>query len=99
MIVRAFTKSDTDIYRKTVLKYGNREQDIFCWFLQDIDTTQFRWERQKTIDLIKWLLKGFNDDFLTRIQKQAYLDFEMLEKEYVKNLSEYIEILKAGIIK
>lgn len=99
MIVRAFTKSDTDIYRKTVLKYGNREQDIFCWFLQDIDTTQFRWERQKTIDLIKWLLKGFNDDFLTRIQKQAHLDFEMLEKEYLKNLSEYIEILKAGIIK
>ncbi len=99
MIVRAFTKSDTDIYRKTVLKYGNREQDIYYWFLQGIDTTQFRWDKQKTIDIIKWLLKGFNDDFLTRIQKQAYPNFEMIEKEYVKDLSEYIEILKLGIVK
>lgn len=99
MIVRAFTKSDTDIYRKTILKYGSREQDIYYWFLQDIDTAQFRWNRQKTVDMIKWFLRGFNDDFLTRIQKQAYSDFEMIEKEYVKALSEYIEILKAGIVK
>lgn len=99
MIVRAFTKSDTDIYRKTVLKYGNREQDIYYWLLQDIDTAQFRWDRQKTVAMIKWFLKGFNDDFLTRIQKQAYSDLEMIEKEYVKDLSEYIEMLKAGIVK
>lgn len=99
IIVRAFTKSDTDIYRKTVLKYGNREQDIYYWFLQDIDTSQFRWDRKKTIDMIKWFLKGFSDDFLTKIQKQAYSDFEIIEKEYVKNLSEYIEILKLGIVK
>ena len=99
MIVKAFTKSDTDIYKKTILRYGNREQDIFYWFLQDIDTVQFRWDRQKTIDMVKWFLKGFNDDFLTRIQEEAYSDFEMIEKEYVKNLSECIEILKAGIVK
>lgn len=99
MIVKAFTKSDTDIYMKTVLKYGNREQEIYYWFLQDIDTTQFRWGRHKTLDVVKWFLKGFNDDFLTKIQKQAYAGFEMIEKEYVKDLSEYIEILKTGIVK
>lgn len=99
MIIRAFTKNDTDIYRKTVLKYGNREQDIYYWFIQDIDIVQFRWDRQKTIDMIKWFLKGFNDDFLVKIQKQAYSDFETIEKEYVRNLSEYIEILKTGIVK
>ena len=80
MIVRAFTQSDTDIYRKTVLKYGNREQDIYYWLLQDIDTAQFRWDRQKTVAMIKWFLKGFNDDFLTRIQKQDYSDLELIEK-------------------
>ena len=99
MIVRAFTKSDTDIYKKTELKYGDRERDIFYWFLQDIDTTQFRWDREKTIEMIKWFLKGFNDDFLAKIQKQDYSDFKILEKEYVKKLSEYIEILKLGIVK
>lgn len=99
MIVKAFTKNDTDIYKKTILKYDNREQEIYYWFLQDIDTTQFRWGRHKTLDVVKWFLKGFNDDFLTKIQKQAYADFKMIEKEYVKDLSEYIEILKAGIVK
>lgn len=99
MIVKAFTKDDTDIYKKTVLKYGYREQELYYWFLQDIDTTQFRWNRQKTLAMIKWFLKGFNDDFLTRIQRQAYSDFEMIEKEYEKELSEYIKILKAGIVK
>lgn len=99
MIVRAFTKNDTDIYRKTVLKYGNREQEIYYWFLQDIDTVPFRGDRQKTIDMLKWFLKGFNDDFLIKIQKQVYSDFEVIEKEYIKNLSEYIEILKAGMVK
>lgn len=38
MIVKAYTKRGTGIYRKTILKYGNKEQDIFYWFLQDIDT-------------------------------------------------------------
>ena len=99
MIVKAFTKSDTDIYKKTILRYGDRQQDIYYWFLQDIDTIQFRWDRQRTLDMVKWFLKGFNDDFLTRIQEEAYSDFEMIEKEYVKNLSECIEILKAGIVK
>lgn len=99
LIVKAFTKNETDIYKKTILKYGNREQEIFYWFLQDIDTTQFRWDRQKTLDLVKWFLEGFNDDFLTKIQKQAHSDFETIKKEYVKDLSEYIEILKAGIVK
>lgn len=99
LIVRSFTKTDTDIYRKTILKYDKREQDIYYWFLQDIDTAQFRWDTQKTIDMIKWFLKGFNEDFLAQIQKQANPDFKAIEKEYVKNLSEYIEILKAGIVK
>lgn len=99
MIIKAFTKNDTDIYKKTILKYGNREQEIYYWFLQDIDTTQFRWDIQKTLDMVKWFLKGFNDDFLIKIQKQTYSSFKTIEKEYVKDLSEYMEILKTGIIK
>ncbi len=99
IIVKAFTKSDTDIYRKTVLKYGNREQDIYYYFLQDIDTSRFQWDRQKIIYMLKWILKGFNEDFLIQIQKKQEIDFRETEKEYVKKLSEYMEILKVGIIK
>lgn len=99
IIVRAFAKSDTDIYRKTVSKYGNREEDIYYWFLQDVDTVQFRWDRQKTIDLLKWFLKGFNEDFLMQIQRRQCTDFKAIKKEYVTNLSEYMKMLKEGLVK
>lgn len=99
MIVKAFTNSNTDIYRKTVLKYGNREQDIYYWFMQDIDTTQFRWDTKKTVDMLKWFLKGFNDDFLMQIHKEQDIEFEKIEQEYIRNLREYMEILKVGIVK
>ena len=99
LIVRAFTKDDTDIFRKTISKYGNREQDIYYWFLQNIDTDHFRCSEQKAIDILKWFLKGFNDDFRSRIQMQNNTDLEWARKEYVASLTEYLELLKAGLMK
>ena len=49
MIVRAFTKSDTDIYRKTVLKYGNREQDIFVGFYRILIQLSFGGKGKKRL--------------------------------------------------
>lgn len=98
MIVRAFSKNDPALYKKTILKYGDREQELYYRFMQDVDTSCFRWDRQKTIDLIKWFLKGFNEDFLEQIQKQQNTDLEKAKKDYVKNLSEYMKILKEGIL-
>lgn len=99
LIVKAFTKSDTPIYRKTLLKYGDRQQEIFDWFLENIDTAQFPWDREKITDVLRWFLKGFNEGFLPQIQMSPDTDFEKLKMEYVKNLSEYLEMLKAGIAK
>lgn len=99
MIVKAFTKSDTDIYRKTILKYSNREHDICYWFLQDIDTSQLKWDKSKTIRLLMWFLKGFNEDFLNSISMQGDNNIEELEQKYVESLLEYIEILKSGLIR
>lgn len=59
-----------------IVKYGNSGQDIYYWLLQDIDTVQFRWNKQKTIDILKWFLKGFNEDFLSGVQIQNNFDFE-----------------------
>ena len=99
LIVKAFTKNDAPIYRKTLLKYGDRQQEIFDWFLENIDTAQFPWDREKITDVLRWFLKGFNEGFLAQIQMSPDTDFEKLKKEYVKNLSEYLEILKTGIVK
>ena len=99
MIVKAFAKSDTEIYRKTLSKYSAKEQDLFYWFMQDVDTTQFRFNRQKTLEIIKWFLKGFNEDFLSLLQIQSNSNFGTIRQEYTASLSEHLEMLKTGLAK
>lgn len=98
MILRAFARDDSEIYRKIEARYGNREQKILDWFLQDADPAQFRTEKQKALDLVKWFLKGFNDAFLEKMHKQENADLEAVKKTYQKELSDYLELLKEGII-
>lgn len=98
IIVAAFTKSDTDIYRKTALKYGGREREIYFQFLQDVNCSQFSWDRQRSLNLLLWFLKGFNEDFLSQAQEAGREDLEELQKEYAQSLSAYIEMLKSGLV-
>lgn len=98
LIIDAFKKSDTEIYRKTANRYELKDSDIYYKLLEDIDLSNFRWEKQKTIDILKWFLKGFNENFLEHIQNESY-SFEHLHNEYVRNLTEYMEILKTGLLK
>jgi len=97
MIIGAFTESNMEIYQKTVTRYGDKESNIFYKLLQDIDLNDFRWDREKTIDILKWFLKGFNEDF----QRTTHWDgnnFVFLCNEYVKSLKDYLEILKDGLL-
>lgn len=99
IIVNAFSQKDTDISQKIEMRYGRKEEDIYYWLLQDVDISSFRWNKKKTIEILKWLLKGFNDDFLRLSQEKNYNNFEKLKKEYISNLSEYVEMLKKGLVK
>lgn len=99
MIIKAFAQNDTEIYRKTISKYGTRQQDLSDWFLQDVDTSHFLFSRQKTLQIIKWFLQGFNEDFLGRIQMQNDCNLSKLEQEYTASLSEYMTLLKTGLVK
>lgn len=99
MIIKAFAKSDTAIYRKTVSKYGTSQKDLTDFFLQDVDTSRFRGDRQKTLCMIQWFLKGFNEDFLDRISMGEDDNLDKLKWEYTASLSEYMELLKTGILK
>ena len=55
-------------------------------------------DKQKTADILKWFLKGFNEDFNTRIELQEGMDFGGLQHDYIKSLSDYMELLKSGIL-
>ena len=98
LVMGAFLKRDTEIYQKTIDRYGVMETDIFYKLLKDIDFSNFRRDRQKTIDILKWFLKGFNEEFSAQIQTDE-CSLEALQHEYVQSLTEYMEILKNGLIK
>ena len=98
LIIVAFTKSDTEIYQKTIVRYHMIESEIYYKFLEDIDLSNLRGDKRKTIDILKWFLKGFNDNFLEHMQNEKY-SFEYLHEEYVRTLTEYMEIIKYGLIR
>lgn len=99
IILNAFTKNDTEIYHKTEARYSLMEQDIYYKSLENIDTAQLKGDKQKTIDILKWFLKGFNEDFVSRIQVDNNAEIDSIRNEYVKSLTEYMEILKVGFTK
>lgn len=98
LIVSAFIKSDTKIYQKTVARYSTKELDMYCGLLKDVDFSNYRCDKQKAVEILKWVLKGFNDDFAESVQNESY-SFEHLHDEYVRSLTGYIEILKSGFLK
>lgn len=97
LILGAFTKSDGEIYQKTIARYGGKESDIFYSLTADIDLHGFRPDRQKTTDILRWVLKGFNESFLEKAQMED-VSIEEIQKEYTKSLTEYLELLQTGLL-
>lgn len=98
LIISAFTKSDTELYQKTVKRYGAVELDLFYKTAQGIDPGLFCCDKEKAVNIIKWFLKGFNEDFLERIQNDKG-SFEDVHSQYMRSISEYTELLKTGLLK
>lgn len=98
LITTAFTKSDTAIYQKIEARYSLKGQDIYYKLLEDIDTSVLKWDKKKTVDILKWFLKGFNENFMSYVQEQNNSDINKLQHEYTKELVEYINILKCGLL-
>lgn len=98
LIINAFTKDDSDIYHKTIKRYGVKELDIYNKLLEDVDFDRFRCDKEKAVNIIKWFLKGFNEDFLEHIQHDTN-SLENLHNEYLHKINEYIVFLKTGLLK
>jgi len=98
LIIKAFKKSDTEIYRKVETRYNLMGQGIYYKLLEDIDTKQFKWDKRKTINILKWFLIGFNEDFINQTEVQVNIEIDNIRNEYVKMLTEYLEVLKEGLI-
>lgn len=98
LIMIAFSPNDTEIYPKVLARYGKKEQEIYYKLLEDITVDNFRWDRKMTIDILKWFLKGFNEDFIRNVKMEQH-DFERIKNDYVKSLAAHMDMLKNGLLK
>lgn len=99
IIIDAFTKSDSEIYRKISAKYSGRDDDIYYELFGNIDSSQFYHDKQKTIDIFKWFLKGFNKDFSEKIQFGTREEIEEAKNSYLTQLNGHMDVLRAALIK
>lgn len=97
LLKRAFVKNDTEIYKETKAKYASMSEEYYYKLFEDINMEQFQFKREKKklLDILKWLLKGFNEEFIEEVESEDNIN--SLKDEYLRRLVEYIEILKEGL--
>ena len=85
LILRAFSKNETAVYQKVLARYGSKEQDIYYELLKDINTVPFQWDMKMTLDILKWFLKGFNEEFMETVQiKTAQIKTAQIKTTQIK---------------
>lgn len=98
LITTAFSQADDSLRQKIESRYNLQGQDIFYEILADIDTTTLKWDKQKTVDILKWFLLGFKEDFISHMRPDNISNIELIRREYVKSLTTYMTILKSGLV-
>lgn len=97
LVIGAAIESDTEICSKMIERYGVKGENIYYELLEGIEEGDLKPNKEKIADILKWVLEGFNKDFLDKadIQKES---FEQLKEEYIRKLTDYIKILKEGFM-
>jgi|AKZA01.1.fsa_nt_gi Transcriptional regulator len=100
LIIKAFSKNDTEIYRKVEARFNYAGQNVYYSVLENVDTKSLNWDKRKVLHVLKWFLQGFNADFIERIEVQNgnKSEINQIRNEYVTHLTDYIDIFKKGII-
>lgn len=97
IMVSAFAKNDGEIYKKVEARYSLVGEDTYYKLMGVIDPQKFKRDKKKAIDVLMWFLKGFNEDFVGRADVRSHNNIDALKSEYVKCLTEYMEMLKEGL--
>lgn len=97
LLKKAFIDDQSDIYKKTIKKYQVMGNSFFYTLFQDINMNGCKWDKNKILELLKWLLEGFNASFMKDIAGNEGID--SIKDRYLKELQEYMTILKEGICK
>lgn len=99
LILQAFSQNESEIHSKIMARYEMQGKGLYRKLLHDVDSSQFQWEKEKTLDILEWFLKGFNAAFMTEVTNGTNKDWDAIQNRYVEQLSEYIKPLETGLLK
>lgn len=91
----AFGKEDELIGKKIAEKYPEQSQKYFYSLLEGINTTNLQWNVMDTINAVKWIIEGLNNEFLAQIgEVDSVFEFKRI---YLEKLDTYLRIIETGI--
>lgn len=95
-LIGVASETGSDIGRKIVERYGDKSTDIYEALLKGVDMSGRSNSRKEIMDILRWVLMGFNSSFLKSIAGRDD-DIESLKKSYIKQLKGYLSVLKKGL--
>lgn len=98
LITDAFSTSADTFRQKILERYNLPGQAIYYKALENIDISLLKHDKQKSINILKWFLLGFKENFISQVNKEDFSQIELLRSKYVQELTNYMEILKYGLV-
>ncbi len=95
LLKRAFNDDNSSIYKKTIERYKLAGHDFYYKILENAEVQALRWEKEKTLNVLKWILEGLNEKFIREIDR--YSNINDIKDCYMGELRKYIEMLKKGL--
>ncbi|MBW4828308.1 MAG: TetR/AcrR family transcriptional regulator [Clostridiaceae bacterium] len=95
LLKRAFSDDSSSIYKKTVERYKLTGDSFYYKILGYSETQALKWEKEKVLNVLKWVLEGFNAKFIKKADQ--YSNINDIKDCYLEELKKYIEILKEGL--
>ncbi|MCG8539755.1 MAG: hypothetical protein MJA82_07415, partial [Clostridia bacterium] len=63
----------------------------------DVNFKKYQWDKEKILNILKWFLIGFNEEFIKEITSDENLN--QVKSRYLKCLKKYINMIKEGLDK
>lgn len=95
LLKRAFTDDNSKIYIKTIERYKLIGDSFYYKILENAEMQGLNWEKQKVLNVLKWVLEGLNEKFIK--EAGEYSNINDIKNCYLKELRNYMEMMKKGL--
>jgi AcrR family transcriptional regulator len=96
LLKRVFVDDNSSIYHKTIERYGSLVMTYYYELFNDLDEENLKGDKFKTLNILKWFLEGFNQEFIKEMEHNE--NIEALKEQYLKRLKEYLALLETGLL-